>query len=112
LKGTIGDLDGVERVVTADGPNVLPLKPDGAARLNTLSNVTVTGSLDGMTLTQDRLTAVQGRLANPRRDNQIVMTASAAHILGVHVGQIVPLGVYTNAQVNSPSFGTRNSSRN
>ncbi len=106
LKGTIGDLDGIERVVTADGPNVLPLKPDGAARLNTLSNVTVTGSLDGMTLTQDRLTAVQGRLANPRRDNQIVMTSSAAHILGVHVGQIVPLGVYTNAQVNSPSFGT------
>jgi hypothetical protein len=106
LKGTIADLDGVERVVTADGPNVVPLTPDGAARLNTLSNVTVTGSLDGMTLTQDRLTAVQGRLANPRRDSQIVMTSSAAHILGVHVGQIVPLGVYTNAQVNTPSFGT------
>ena len=34
------------------------------------------------------------------------MTAAAAQVLGVHVGQVVPLGAYTNAQANSPGFGT------
>ena len=106
LKGTISHLKGVERVVTADGPNVVALKANGAPRLNTLSNVTTTGSLDGMLLTQDRLAVVEGHLANPRRDNQIVMTASAARILGVHLGQTVPFGFYTNAQTNSPNFGS------
>jgi hypothetical protein len=34
------------------------------------------------------------------------MTASAAQIGGFHVGQVVPMGYYTGAQVNSPAFGT------
>jgi hypothetical protein len=52
------------------------------------------------------MTTVQGRMANPKRADEIVMTASAAQILGVHVGQVVPLGFYTNAQTELPGFGT------
>ncbi len=59
-----------------------------------------------MMLTQDRLAVGEGRLANPRRADEIVMTASAARILGVRVGQMVPLGFYSNAQTNSPDFGS------
>jgi hypothetical protein len=106
LKGTITHLKGVERVVTAAGPNGVALKANGAPRLNTFSNVTASGSLDGMFLTQDRLAVVDGHLPNQHRDNQIVMTASAARILGVRVGQTVPFGFYSNSQENSPDFGS------
>jgi hypothetical protein len=106
LTKTISHLAGVERVVTALGPQMVPLAANGAPRLSTLSNVVITGSLDGMTLTQDRLAVVEGRLANPRRADEFVMTASAARILGVRVGQMVPLGFYSDAQTNSPDFGS------
>src|ERR1035437_134144 len=106
LTKTISHLAGVERVVTALGPQMVPLAANGAPRLSTLSNVFTTGSLDGMMLTQDRLAVVEGRLANPRRADEIVMTASAARVLGVRVGQMVPLGFYSDAQTNSPDFGS------
>jgi hypothetical protein len=106
LTKTISHLAGVERVVTSIGPQMVPLAANGAPRLSTLSNVFTTGSLNGMMLTQDRLAVVEGRLANPRRADEIVMTASAARILGVRVGQMVPLGFYSNAQTNSPDFGS------
>jgi hypothetical protein len=106
LTKTISHLAGVERVVTALGPQMVPLAANGAPRLSVLSNVVITGSLDGMSLTQDRLAVVEGRLANPRRADEIVMTASAARILGVRVGQMVPLGFYSDAQTNSPDFGS------
>ncbi|MGA2969500.1 MAG: FtsX-like permease family protein [Acidimicrobiales bacterium] len=106
LTKTISHLPGVEHVVTAIGPQMVPLAANGAPRLSTLSNVVITGSLDGMTLTQDRLAVVEGRLANPRRADEFVMTASAAHILGVRVGQMVPLGFYSDTQTNSSDFGS------
>ena len=106
LTKTISHLAGVERVVTAIGPQMVPLAANGAPRLSALSNVVITGSLDGMTLTQDRLAVVEGRLANPRRADEFVMTASAARILGVRVGQMVPFGFYSDAQTNSPDFGS------
>ena len=106
LTKSISHLAGVERVVTGLGPQMVPLAANGAPRLSTLSNVFTAGSLDGMMLTQDRLAVVEGRLENPRRADEIVMTASAARILGVRVGQMVPLGFYSNAQTNSPDFGS------
>jgi len=45
-------------------------------------------------------------MADPNRADEIVMTAVAAHILGVHVGQVVPFGIYTQEQENLPAFGT------
>jgi hypothetical protein len=106
LAQSIARLSGVEHVVSAIGPNVVALKANGAPRLNTLSNVTTAGSLDGMTLTQDGLAVVEGRLANQHRADEIVMTASGARILGVHLGQTVPLGFYSQAQTDSPDYGS------
>ena len=34
------------------------------------------------------------------------MTANAAQQLGVHLGQVVPLGFYTHAQTSERDFGT------
>jgi hypothetical protein len=68
--------------------------------------VPVLGSLDGEFLDQDRLATGEGRTPDPNRPDEVVMTSSAAKILGVHVGQVVPLGFYTNAQAQLPHFGT------
>ena len=52
---------------------------------------------------------IAGRMADPSRPNEVVMTADAANLLGVHVGSTIPLGLYTAVQMNNvagtiPSF--------
>ena len=106
LTTKIAHLAGVKRVRDLVAPTVIPLGPNGAPRVQLADVLQVYGSLDGELFKQDRMTTVQGRKANPNQADEIVMTASAAQILGVHVGQLVPLGFYTNAQTELPGFGT------
>jgi hypothetical protein len=65
------------------------------------ANFDVIGSVDGLYFNQDRVTVVQGRMADPTRANEIMMTVSAADALGLHVGQTVTWGTYTDAQFES-----------
>ena len=106
LKATIADQPGVKRVVTATALLMVVLKANGAVRMSSLSNVNITGSLDGMLDTQDRLAVVKGRAADQSRANEIVMDVGAAKILGVHIGQVVLLGLFTQAQTHQPDFGS------
>jgi hypothetical protein len=61
----------------------------------------VNGSVDGLYFNQDRVTVVQGRMADPTRANEIMMTVGAADSLDLHVGQTVTWGTYANAQFES-----------
>ncbi len=106
LTAKIAHLAGVKRVRTVFVPHVVPLAANGAPRLSTLDQVSVLGSLDGAFVAQDRPAVVQGRAADPKRADEMVMTTSTASLLGVHVGQVVPMGFYTNAQSALPGFGT------
>jgi hypothetical protein len=45
-------------------------------------------------------------MEDPRRANELMLTAQGASALGVHVGSILPIGIYTNAQTALPGFGT------
>ena len=96
----------MKRVRTIDVPHVVPLAGNGAPRLSALAQVSVLGSLDGGFVAQDRPGIVQGRAADPNRADEMVMTTSAANLLGVHIGQVVPMGFYTDAQSALPGFGT------
>jgi hypothetical protein len=96
----------VRRVRTLLAPNIFPLGITGAPRLTTSGNLVTAGSLDGLLLNQDRVTVVEGRRADPKRANEVMVTANEAQQLGVHLGQVVPLGFYTNAQTNERAFGT------
>ena len=62
------------------------------------------GSTNGGYSTQDRLTLVKGRMANPRRLDEFVMSARGAADGGLHIGSTVPLAFFTNAQVASPTY--------
>jgi FtsX-like permease family/MacB-like periplasmic core domain len=97
----IAKLPYVWRVESYAGLNVAILRP-GAPPGNTAEGLS--GSIDGEYFNQDRLTIVQGRMANPDRADEVVIDAKGTPP-SVHVGEVVPLGFYTNAQVASPDFG-------
>ena len=104
----IARLPGVKHVEVAIPLLAVPLNRNDAPILDsaTLSSTIALASVDGLFFNQDRLVATEGRLANPDRADQIVMTAIAAQVLGFHVGQNISYGLYTAAQENLPGFGT------
>ncbi len=69
-------------------------------------NVSTVGSLGAEYFSQDKLAVTQGRMANPRKVDEFVMTAAAERLTGWHVGQAVPMYFYTIAQASSNNFGT------
>jgi len=87
---------------------------DGNIDLNSISGVhfgpssgeappAFLGSLNGEFSSLDRVTLVSGRLADPVRADEAVMNAQAARQLGVHVGSVIRIPFYTDAQVHSPA---------
>lgn len=104
LKGEIAHVPDVKLVESWVGVQIVPLKPDGAPNLN--SPVNPVGSVDGLYFNEDRATPVLGRMADPERQDEFVTTASGARSLGLHVGQDIPMGIYTSDQFNLPGFGT------
>ena len=89
--------------------NAFPLSPRGAAVFPAAyqsGEAAPVGSIDGEYFSQDRVTVTAGRMADPRAADQFVATAQAARLLGWHVGELVPMGVYTSAQVNAAGFGS------
>jgi hypothetical protein len=51
-------------------------------------------------------TVTQGRMVNPTRADEFVVTSAIERIFGWHVGEVVHFGAYTNAQSALPAFGT------
>jgi FtsX-like permease family len=102
----VEQLPDVRHVETAYIPHVLPLASDGAARVNVLSQINFVASLDGLFANQDRVTITEGRAANPNRVGEIVLDPNAARLLDAHVGQVLPMGIFTLAEGQSPGFGT------
>ena len=92
----------VESVADVLGPDGAPLPASIAASLTVAS----VASVDGLYFDQDRVGVLAGRMANPASRDEIMMNARAASLLGLHVGELVPLGFYTDAQAGSPGYGT------
>jgi len=95
----VGDDTGVD-------PNIVPLVP---LRMHFAPGETppvLSGSLDGQWSTLDRVTLASGRLADPKRADEVVMSASAAREYGMHLGSILPMGFCANAQNECTANGT------
>jgi hypothetical protein len=107
----IARLPHVKRVESASSPSELVLGPDGepahdAAHELFNSSTQFTADVSGLFRSQDRATVIEGRPADPRRADEMVMTADAANLLHLHVGDVVHLGFYTNAQTTEGGYGT------
>ena len=101
---TIAHLAHVKRVVTYTGfnPEVVALSPLDTHLLPGEQPPGPAGSVDGAFSAVDRVTLTRGRLANPKRIDEVVMDAGAARVTGLHLGSVVPVGVFTNAQLLLP----------
>ncbi|HVA06430.1 MAG TPA: hypothetical protein VNG12_06805, partial [Acidimicrobiales bacterium] len=107
---TLAHLPHVGHVESASGFDMLPLNADGtpfnAPNFYPPSAGNGLGSVDGLWFDQNRVTVTEGRMANPARANEFMLSAQGAQALGYHVGETVPIGIYTNDQTNLPGFGT------
>ena len=109
----VGRLPLVSHVANDENLNGQPLTRTGnqienppaatALGISTLNNY---GSLDGEFTSQNRATAVEGRLPDPRRADEIALAPIVAQALNVHVGDTMPIGFYTNQQTTLPGYGT------
>ena len=90
-------------VIGFDG-TLQPLGPTRQGGVPGEAPPSVEGSPNGEYFTQDRVSLVQGRMADPARSDEVVMTAGAAAEEGLRVGSAERLAFFTTAQVNSPSF--------
>jgi hypothetical protein len=104
LTSEIARLPEVKRAEAWVGAGVLPLKTDGAPILSDALNAV--GSVNGLYFDEDRATPIAGRMADPTRADEFVTTALGAREMGLHVGDVVPMGVYSTSQFNDPGFGT------
>jgi len=59
------------------------------------------GSLNGDLSSMDRYTLVAGRVASPGRRDEAVLNAQAAAEMGLHIGSVIRIPFYTDAEVNS-----------
>ena len=104
---TISHLPHVTRVASFAGLDILPLGLDGApGTIETAAPGNGNGNVDGVYFDVQRATVTQGRMADPARADEFVATAPAAQLLGWHVGDVIPMGVYTNDQTALPDFGS------
>jgi hypothetical protein len=102
LTAKLARLPGVQRVEAALlSLNAFPMSSKGIPIIPAAfrdSQAAPIGSIDGEYFDQDRVTVTAGQLANPDRADEFVATALAARLLGWHVGQVIPMGFYTNSQ--------------
>ena len=98
----------VTAVASATGINAEPLA-DGAPIAKGLFPVEAgssQGSVGGEFFAIDRLALSAGRDSDPARVDEFMTLSTAAAAYGFHVGEIVPMGFYTNRQTDLPGFGT------
>ena len=102
LMARIARLPHVRRAESYSGIYSEPIGANGQpTAADQKANFEVDGSVDGLYFNLDRVRVLQGRMADPTRANEIMMTVGAADALDLHVGQTVTWGTYTNAQFES-----------
>jgi hypothetical protein len=110
LTKDLEQLPGVQRVAAASQSLfAFPLRRTGAPIIGpalSSGEVSTIGSINGEYFDQDRVTLTAGRMADPSRADEFVATAQTEKLLGLHVGEVLPMGFYTTAQSEQPGFGT------
>jgi hypothetical protein len=102
----IARLPFVAQVESWVGVFVVPLEPNGAPELSITNEVNFAGSRTGLYFGEDRLHALQGRVADPNRADEFMTTTLGAKLLGIKLGQVIPVGLYAASQSQLPGFGT------
>ena len=106
VEAAIRRLPEVQSVEAWVGGIAVPIAADGAPLPQANNDVNIAASVDGLYFDQDRVTVVQGRVADPNSPDEFVTSALGARLLGLHLGEEVPFGVFTVPMTEQPGFGT------
>jgi hypothetical protein len=87
----------VTGVEAYEGLGASLVKAGRVERRSLNSNVVLVGSVDGLLFNQDRFAVTSGRMANPARADEVMVTQNAAAALGLHLGEVVPVALTANA---------------
>ena len=98
LLRTLSHLPYVERVESTVELNMGPLSAQGKPLA---ISPTAEASVGGLDFNEDPISISQGRMVDPRKADEVVIDAASAQELGDHVGEEIPVGWETNAQVES-----------
>ncbi len=91
----------VTSVQTYVALNMVPIRADGFPDFsNDFGDLEASGTLHKLFIGQDKITIVSGRMLNPDRPDEVVVSRFSARLLGFHVGQKVHEGVFANDQLN------------
>jgi len=101
LTARVAALPGVRRAEAAIGLNAYRLGSTGSPIVQDATKVTNLGSVSGLHFDVDRPAVLSGRMADPQRPDEVVVSPDAAHALGVQVGGRFPLGLYPNSALAS-----------
>lgn len=104
LTEEFGRLPYVKHVVDYTYLLVVPLRKNGTPNPGSAllsAQATPIGSADGEYFSQDRVTVIEGRMADPKAKDEFVTDATLARLTGWHVGQVVSFGAYRFAQASS-----------
>ena len=96
----------VVAVTSQSGLNMVALDRKGVPIPLNASAGNGTGSIDGAYFTKNKASVLEGRMPDPDNPREFVVNPAVAQGLGFHVGQVVPFGIYTNAQTELPGFGS------
>ena len=66
------------------------------------SNVVLVGSVDGLLFDQDRFAVTSGRMADPARADEVMVTQNAAAALGLHLGEVIPVALSSGSGAGPP----------
>jgi hypothetical protein len=103
----LAHLPNVQKVATSGSLNASPLladgkelPPPGDAPANFELSTDV--SISGLYVDTDRVAISSGRMLDPARPNELVVSAPVARLLGIHVGSVLHFGFYSNAEEAAP----------
>ena len=100
-------LPGVTSLQTYVALNLSPIYPNGTPNFqNPIGDVEVAGTLHRLYIDQDKITIVAGRMLDPHNPDQVVISKFAASVTGLHVGQRIHEGIFSNSQLNGAGVTT------
>jgi MacB-like periplasmic core domain/FtsX-like permease family len=94
----------VERVESTVELNMGPLTARGIPLANSAIAPVAEASVGGLDVNEDPVAITEGRMADPRSPDEIVVDAASAKALGYHLGEEISVGWVTNAQSSSGNF--------
>ena len=87
----------VKRVESYVGLSASLVKSGSIEQRTLNSKVVLVGSVDGLLFNQDRFAVTSGRMADPARADEVMVTESAAAVMGLHLGSRLPVAIRTGA---------------